>query len=166
MSLTTKQRAFVEAYLANGFNATKAALAAGYSENTARQQGSRLLTNVDVADAVQARLTEMTMTANEAMARLSEIARGSMEDFLNETRETLDLAKADRAEKLHLIKKFTHTIGKESENIGIELFDAQVALVQILKEQHLRAGEATERIDVTQLSDDELDAIIAGPGGG
>lgn len=44
-----KQRKFCEYYVAFGGNATKAALAAGYSEKSARQQGSRLLTNDDIA---------------------------------------------------------------------------------------------------------------------
>ena len=47
--LTPKKIRFCEYYVALGGNATKAAIAAGYSEKTARQQGSRLLTNVDIA---------------------------------------------------------------------------------------------------------------------
>jgi phage terminase small subunit len=46
---------FVEAYIANGGNASKAALAAGYSPATAGQQGSRLLKDVEIAQAVAAR---------------------------------------------------------------------------------------------------------------
>ena len=43
--LTPKQDVFIREY-SMGFNATKAAIKAGYSPHTARQQGSRLLTNV------------------------------------------------------------------------------------------------------------------------
>lgn len=46
---------FVEEYLANSGNATQAAIKAGYSKKTAKQQGSRLLTNVDVAAEVAKR---------------------------------------------------------------------------------------------------------------
>ena len=53
--LTARQRAFVEAYAGN---ATAAALAAGYSERSARSQGQRLLTNVDIKDAIKARETQ------------------------------------------------------------------------------------------------------------
>jgi phage terminase small subunit len=49
--LTPKQRLFVAEYLKD-LNATQAAIRAGYSERTAKQQGQRLLTNVDVAKAV------------------------------------------------------------------------------------------------------------------
>lgn len=46
--LKPKQIRFCEYYVALGGNATKAAIAAGYAEKSARQQGSRLLTNVDI----------------------------------------------------------------------------------------------------------------------
>ena len=45
--LTPKQAQFAGEYLAD-HNATQAAIRSGYSERTAKQQGSRLLTNVDV----------------------------------------------------------------------------------------------------------------------
>ena len=45
--LTSKQDVFVREYSKDS-NATKAAIKAGYSPHTARQQGSRLLTNVDI----------------------------------------------------------------------------------------------------------------------
>lgn len=51
-TLTPKQKMFVSAYLANGMNATQAAITAGYSKKTAKSQGARLLTNVDIADAL------------------------------------------------------------------------------------------------------------------
>jgi len=50
-SLTPKQQRFVENYLID-LNATQAAIRAGYSPKTAKQQASRLLTNVNVAAAV------------------------------------------------------------------------------------------------------------------
>jgi hypothetical protein len=50
--LTPKQAAFVREYLIDR-NATQAAIRAGYSADTAKQQGSRLLTNVDVQAAVE-----------------------------------------------------------------------------------------------------------------
>lgn len=52
MELTTKQKKFIKAYKSNGGNATKAALSAGYSKKTARSQGQRLLTNVDIKKAL------------------------------------------------------------------------------------------------------------------
>ena len=51
--LTAKQERFVAEYLID-LNATQAAIRAGYSEKTARSQGQRMLTNVDVANAIAA----------------------------------------------------------------------------------------------------------------
>ena len=51
--LTPKQAQFVQEYIID-LNATAAAKRAGYSEKTAKSQGQRLLTKVDVQRAVQA----------------------------------------------------------------------------------------------------------------
>jgi len=48
--INTKQKAFVEAYISNGFNATSAALSAGYAKRSARAMASRLLTLDNVQD--------------------------------------------------------------------------------------------------------------------
>ena len=50
--LTAKQSRFVEEYLID-MNATQAAIKAGYSKKTAKSQGQRLLTNVDIASAIK-----------------------------------------------------------------------------------------------------------------
>ena len=52
MALTAKQEIFVSAYCSNGFNATKAAIEAGYSKESAREIGSDNLTKAAVIEAV------------------------------------------------------------------------------------------------------------------
>jgi len=44
--LTARQEAFARNYVANGFNATQAAISAGYSQDTAQEQSARLLSKV------------------------------------------------------------------------------------------------------------------------
>ena len=61
--LTAKQQRFVEEFCSNGFNATKAAISAGYSEKTAQEQSSRLLSKVIVSDAVQKFMNKATKKA-------------------------------------------------------------------------------------------------------
>jgi len=51
--ITPKQQRFVTEYLTD-LNATQAAIRAGYSPKTAQQQGSRLLTNAVVKQAIAA----------------------------------------------------------------------------------------------------------------
>lgn len=80
--LTDKQAAFVREYLVD-LNATQAAIRAGYSEATAKQQGARLLTNVDVAEAVQAamdaRAERTDITADYVIGTLAEVVERCME---------------------------------------------------------------------------------------
>ena len=51
-NLTSKQEVFVREYAIDK-NATQAAIRAGYSEKTAQEQGSRLLSNVMVVKAIE-----------------------------------------------------------------------------------------------------------------
>ena len=62
-SLNTRQQAFVDYYLANGNNATQAAMSAGYSNHTAMQQGSRLLTNLHIKQQIEAFTSRMAAKA-------------------------------------------------------------------------------------------------------
>jgi phage terminase small subunit len=76
--MTPKQDRFVAEYLANGLNATNAAISAGYSEKTARQQGSRMLSNPDVAAAVSGKTTQMMekleITADRVIQEIGKLA--------------------------------------------------------------------------------------------
>jgi phage terminase small subunit len=74
--LNPKQTRFVAEYLKD-LNATQAAIRCGYSERTAKQQGSRLLTNADIAAAVaagQERLAgKLELTAEKVLKDLEEV---------------------------------------------------------------------------------------------
>ncbi|MVN88276.1 hypothetical protein GO986_16140 [Deinococcus sp. HMF7620] len=78
--LTPKQKKFVREYVREP-NGAKAAIAAGYSEDSARQIASENLTKPNIAAAVEAGF-EQVMGRNEVRARTAEVAAGSMEDFL------------------------------------------------------------------------------------
>ena len=51
--LTAKQQRFVEEYCSNGFNATQAAIRAGYSEKTACKIASENLSKPDIQSGIQ-----------------------------------------------------------------------------------------------------------------
>ena len=51
--LTGRQELFVKNYISNGLNATQAMIDAGYSEKTARAQGSQNLTKLNIQEAIQ-----------------------------------------------------------------------------------------------------------------
>lgn len=75
MALSFKQQMFVEEYL-SCFNATQAALRAGYSERSARAIGAENLTKPDIGAVIDERLRESAMRADEVLMRLAEHARG------------------------------------------------------------------------------------------
>lgn len=133
MTLNDKQQAFVEAYLENGFNATRAAKAAGYSH--ANKQGPRLLVNVGIRAAIDARLGQLAMGADEVLARLASQASASIEDFLD-GKNKLDLKTARANGQLHLVHKLKQTehtdaLGGVTRKLELELYDAQAALVAL-----------------------------------
>ena len=57
--MTAKQKLFVNSYLSNGFNATQAAISAGYSKRTASSQAERLLRNVEIKNAIDEKLKQI-----------------------------------------------------------------------------------------------------------
>lgn len=82
--LSVKQELFVTEYIRNKGNATQAAIKAGYSEKTARSQGQRLLTNVDIKNEIKRRLKSKTSKkvaqADEVLELLTKFARGQAKE--------------------------------------------------------------------------------------
>lgn len=75
--INPRHRLFIASY--NG-NATEAAKLAGYSEKTARSQGQRLLTNVDIAAAIKAK-EEKTLARVEKKAEQELVSREKLLEF-------------------------------------------------------------------------------------
>jgi len=71
--LTNKQKLFIAAYL-NSFNAAHAAREAGYSEKTARTQGSVLLTNPNIKKAIEIELNDIYAKQKQKLIRASDLA--------------------------------------------------------------------------------------------
>ena len=75
--LTDKQKCFCEEYLVD-LNATQAAIRAGYKSKTARSQGQRLLTNVNIQQYLQQLMDERSerteITADRVLKELAAIA--------------------------------------------------------------------------------------------
>jgi phage terminase small subunit len=78
--LSPQRRKFVEAFCVL-LNGAKAARAAGYSEKTARIQGSQLLTILNIKIAIKAVLDTAGMDPEEIAAHWDRIARVDLSDF-------------------------------------------------------------------------------------
>lgn len=83
MALTPKQQAFCDYYIEYR-NATKAALAAGYSEDSARFIGSENLTKPNISAYINERLEQQRAkriaSADEVMEFFSSVMRGEVRD--------------------------------------------------------------------------------------
>ena len=79
--MNEKQKRFVDAYIQTA-NASEAARQAGYSKQTAYSIGERLLRNVEVKKAIDARLKEMESArvaeTQEVLEHLTAVVRGEM----------------------------------------------------------------------------------------
>lgn len=133
MTLTNKQRIFVDEYL-KCWNATEAARRAGYkgNDNTLAVVGHDNIRKPNISAEIQSRLQENAMSADEVISRLADIARGSLEDcfyFVDGLKEPyIDLKKAHDQGKLKNVKKFSRDA---SGKVTIEMYPADNALVQL-----------------------------------
>jgi hypothetical protein len=166
MDLTVKELKFIEAYIETG-NRTEAVIRAGYkagNRQRASEIGYQLLQKTPVLEAVRIRLTEAVMSPEEVKSRLSDIARGSIEDFVNFQDglrlPILDLRKARDNGKLHLIKKLKYT---KDGAIEFELYPADAAQRDMGKIHGIFKDTATNlNVDVSQLTNEQLERIANG----
>lgn len=108
MALNEMQKAFADYYIETA-NATESAKRAGYSEKTARSQGQRLLTNVDISAYIRERLDEQSekrvADANEVIEFYTAVMRGEVKDQFGLDASLSDRLKAGDA----LMKRYAVT---------------------------------------------------------
>lgn len=134
---------FIDEYLRT-WNATRAAIYAGYSEKTARAIGSENLTKPDIKVEIEKRLKESAMSTDEILSRLADIARASYEDIVDSDENghpSVGLDVAVKKNKVHLIKAIVPT----RNGIKYEFHDPIKALELLGKAQ----GLFTDKVDVT-----------------
>lgn len=138
---TIKQKVWIEEYL-QCWNATEAARRAGYANpNTS---GPRLLVNDGILEIIQERINEKVMSTDEVLLALSDIARGTIEHFMNVDEDgklEFDFARAEEQGKLHLISKIIPT----REGLKVELHDRMQAL-QLIGRHY---GMFKDNVDLT-----------------
>jgi len=161
MALTNKQDKFVTEYLKD-YNATQAALRAGYSPKTAYSIGAENTKKPEIIEA----LRQKTMGSAEVLANLTDIAKGNITDLMDVTPSgfTLNLMSKDAEDNLSikpqskLIKKIKQKVTtilakKESDEdreiieTEIELYSAYDALVTLGKYHKLFVDKS--EVDIT-----------------
>jgi len=163
--LTDKQQLFVYEYL-KCFNATRAAIAAGYSEKSAHVQGCRLLKNANVSRALESFMDEHAMSASEVIYHLTQIARGDMDELIDHN-GNLDMVEARSLGKTNLIKKVRQrSITTEQSDIHeaeIEPYDRLKALEILAKYRNLTTTTRIEdwRSDaIADIRNGEIDYVV------
>lgn len=166
MALTPKQQAFVAEYLID-LNATQAAIRAGYSEKTAQEQASRLLSNVIVSEAIQAAMQERSkrteITQDMVLRELARIGFSDIRKLFNESGslkrvEELD---DDAAAFVSSVEVVTRKVpgGEDNEvehTAKIKMWDKRAALVDVGK--HL--GMFKETVNLNHGVQDSLTALL------
>lgn len=145
LALNPKQQRFIAEYLVD-MNATQAAIRAGYSARTAKQQGSRLLTNADVVAALarkQAKIAgKLEMTAERVLAELALLGFSNMQDFASTDAAGKPEIDCSRLERDQWAAVSQIKIDEDGA-ITLKLYDKRAALVELGK--HL--GLFTEKHD-------------------
>ncbi|MFC1540936.1 terminase small subunit [Candidatus Latescibacterota bacterium] len=129
--MNPRQERFIEEYLKD-LNATQAAIRAGYSEKTARSQGNRLLTNVDILEKISERrnkiLEDIRADCYENVINLQRCARLDPREFFDENGNL----------------KSIHDIEPESR-IGIQSFEV------VKRKRSNSEGETEEFVEVIKI---------------
>lgn len=134
--LTDRQQRFVDEYLVD-LNGKQAAIRTGYSEATAEQQASRLLSYVKVQEAIQ-----------KAQNKRSERTQITQDTILNRLLENIEISMGKRATIITNIRKNGDTgelVGDDVMQFVYEPASANKALELLGK--HL--GMFKDRLDVT-----------------
>jgi len=158
--LSKADEVFVSEYLLS-FNATLAYKKAHPSakDTTAASNGWKLLRKTEIREAIQSRLDEVHMSAEEALKLTADIARGDVTEFITPF-GNIDIDKLRQGGKGRLIKKIKQKtitkIGKgESDEdtevleTEIELYPADAALDKILKVHKKYSDAATVNINMS-----------------
>jgi phage terminase small subunit len=153
----SRRVAFRDAYMANGHNATQAAIAAGYSPKTAASQGQRLLKDVEISGELAEAAREVGDAAGlEAKRELREAGRLSRSDVrrifradgtLKDPHEWDDDTAAAIA-SIEVIEQFEGT-GEDRKLSGylkkVRLWDKNAALEKTIKHLGLYERDNAQR---------------------
>lgn len=147
--LTPKQELFVLEYLVD-FNATQAAIRAGYSKRSAGTEGGRLLQKDEIsaaiAEKVKQRCNKLEITAERVLQELALIGFSNMQDYMRAGPDGdpyLDFSNLTREQAAALaevtVEDFTDGRGEDARDVRrvkFKLADKRAALVDLGK--HLK----------------------------
>lgn len=127
--MTRKHERFVEEYLID-LNATQAAIRAGYSPRTAKEQASRLLSNVNISAAIDKAIAERSkrtgINQDRVLLELARIGFAKITDIIDPTTAKIKQdASEDDLACIQSVKIKPNEFGVERE---VRLCDKKAAL--------------------------------------
>jgi hypothetical protein len=143
------------------------------SPEAAKSSASRLLTKANLQEEIVRRLNEEAMSVAEGIARVSRVARGTIQPFLKQGSDGFmyfDLSHPDAQENMFLVremetKRERRIVGAgeaaeewEGEWVKVKLHDAYAATVDLLKIH----GKFTKKVEVTGKDGTPLNPPING----
>lgn len=92
--LTEKQKRFCQEYVID-LNATQAAIRAGYSENSANEQGCQNLAKLNIQEYIsqlqQSKSEELNITQNQVLKELMKVAFGDVKNYFDDLGRLIDI---------------------------------------------------------------------------
>lgn len=134
--MTPKQILFCEEYLKD-FNATQAAIRAGYSKETAYSIGWENLRKPEIRNLIDGRLTELSLSAAETTKLICDIAKGNLNDYMV-VKQVYQSPKIEVGLQ-HLIDKLLYQIEFEEE------YASKVSLNDDELKQHKQSQESRRK---------------------
>ena len=164
--LQPRHEEFILNYLSNNNNAARAAIAAGFSEKTARQIGYRLLREPLIAERISELMAEkfkrLHMSADEILARTALVARADVRGLFNDDGtlkpvSELDDTAAAAIAGIEVLEEFSGT-GKDRVKVGetkkVRLRDPMAALRLLAEHKKLvKTPDDAANAIVTALAD-------------
>ena len=134
-----RHRLFIDKYFELGLNATQAYMAVYQCDwPTANANGPKLLVNTSVKEEIDYRLEQYALSSAQVLGRLSLQAQSDIGDFAS-IDSTKDLEDHPLSAVVHKFKKRTWTdkAGDKHEEVELELYNSQSALVHLGKAHSL-----------------------------
>ncbi len=172
-AFTARQLRFIDEYQVDA-NATQAAVRAGYSEKTAKSQGARLLTNVDIVAAIakaeQVRSERCQYTADQALLDLIPLTDVNVANFITPEGKLAGIAEIGKLPwditaqivSLKTVEKFDQ-FGNPIIETEFKLHDRVKAITQAGRHRAVQAW--AERVEVSHSLADRMAAIRSGEAG-
>jgi phage terminase small subunit len=174
---TEQQKLFAYAYFNNGGNATQAAIEAGYSENTATQTASRLLTYVNVLALIKelndTLKQKAIVTKEQVAAELAKIGFSDIRKLFDEDNRLMNITELsdDAAACLsgvdvdQLWGSTPEGKAPVGETKKVKMWDKLKALAQLTELYGFNAPVKTAQTtvageDVQPVKDDRIDEIL------